>query len=263
MAKDCFKKKRNEKQKGESANAAQDKKDEVGFVMLGLDNPVDIDEWYTKHSVNVTSDECVNESRFTKNEQQERFNDSIGEYLGLCSVVVGAKSNCDDESSDTSDSEDMNNSVIRVDNKEFNEDQAIKKWCNKQIEGIISRAQLEDELGTRDSDESVVFIGNEVNEKWVCCDDSEEEEDYIKSEVCMVVTDKVEEEELETEGPHEQLGRLNPVFKTFIKMDEWEFEYFYIGMTKYYYYHIPNPEGEEPIDPERELNFAIDMIHVL
>jgi hypothetical protein len=72
----------------------------------------------------------------------------------------------------------------------------------------------------------------------------------------MVVTDKVKEEELETEGPHEQLGRLNSVFKTFIKMDEWEFEYFYIGMTKYYYYHIPNPEGEEPIDPEQEWNFA-------
>jgi hypothetical protein len=256
MAKDCFKKKRNEKQKGESANAAQDKEDEVGFVMLGLNDPEDIDEWYTSYSVNVTSNECVNESRFTKNEQQERFNNSIAEYLGSCSVVVGAKSNCDNESSDTSDSEDMNNSVIGVDDKEFNEDQAIKKWCNKQIEGIMLRAQLEDELGTQDSDESVVFIGNKVDEKWVCCDDSEEEEDYIKSEVCMVVTDKVEEEELETEGPHEQLGRLNPVFKTFIKMDKWEFEYFYIGMTKYYYYHIPNPEGEEPINPEQVWNFA-------
>jgi hypothetical protein len=101
-------------------------------------------------------------------------------------------------------------------------------------------------LGTRDSDESVVFIGNKVDEKWVCCDDSEEEEeDYIKSEVCMVVTDKVEEEELETD---------------FIKMDEWEFEYFYIGITKYYYYHIPNPEGEEPIDPGIS---RIDMIHIL
>jgi hypothetical protein len=67
----------------------------------------------------------------------------------------------------------------------------------------------------------------------------------------MVVTDKVvEEEEFETEGPHEQLGHLNPVIKTFIKMDKWEFQYFYIRMTKYYYYHIPNPEGEEPIDPE-------------
>jgi hypothetical protein len=101
------------------------------------------------------------------------------------------------------------------------------------------------------------FIGNEVDEKWVCCDDSEEEEeDYIKSEVCMVVTDKFEEEELETKGPHKQLGRLNPVFKTFIKMDKGEFEYFYIGMTKFYFYHIPNPEGKEPIDPERKWNFA-------
>jgi hypothetical protein len=117
---------------------------------------VDIDKWYTKHSVNVTSDDCVNESRFTKNEQQERFNDSIGKCLGLCSAAVGAKSNCDNESSDTSDSEDANNSVIGVDDKEFNEDQAIKKWCNKQIEGIILRAQLVDELGTRDSDESAV-----------------------------------------------------------------------------------------------------------
>jgi hypothetical protein len=101
----------------------------------------------------------------------------------------------------------------------------------------------------------VVVIGNKVDEKWVCCDDSEEE-DYIKSEVCMVVTDKVGEEELETEGPHEQLGRLNPVFKTFIKMDKQDFEYFYIGMIKFYYYHIPNLEGKEPIDPERDLNFA-------
>jgi hypothetical protein len=33
----CFKKKRDEKQWGESTNAAQDKEDEVGFVMLGLD----------------------------------------------------------------------------------------------------------------------------------------------------------------------------------------------------------------------------------
>jgi hypothetical protein len=123
--KDCFKKKRDEKQKGESANAAQDKEDEVGFVMLGLDDPVDIDEWYTNHSVNVTSHERVNESRFTKNQQQEMFNDSIGEYLGLCSVAVGAKSNCDDESLDTSDSEDINNSVIKEYVKEFNEDQAI------------------------------------------------------------------------------------------------------------------------------------------
>jgi hypothetical protein len=71
----------------------------------------------------------------------------------------------------------------------------------------------------KNSDELVVFIGNKVDEKWVCCDDSKEEEDYIKSEVCMVVIDKVKEEELETEGPHKQLGRLNPVFKTFIKMD--------------------------------------------
>jgi hypothetical protein len=129
MAKDCFKKKRDEKQKGESASAAQDKEDEVGFIMLGLDDPEEIDEWYTNHSVNVTSNECVNESRFTKNEQQGRFNDSIGEYLGSCSVVVGAKSDCDNESLDTSDSEDMNNSVIGVDDKESNEDQAIKKWC--------------------------------------------------------------------------------------------------------------------------------------
>jgi hypothetical protein len=252
MAKDCFKKKRNEKQKGESANAAQDKEDEVGFVMLGLDDPDNIDEWYTNHSVNMTSDECVNESRFTKKEQQERFNNFIEEYLGSRSVVVGAKSSCDDESSDTSNSEDMNNSVIGEDNEEFNEDQAIKKMCNKQIEGIILRVQLEDELATRDSDESVVFIGNEVNEEWVCYDDSEEEEDYINSEMCMVVTDKVKEEELETKGPHKQLGHLNLVFTTFIKMEEWEFEYFYIKMTKYYYYNIPNPEGEEPIDPERE-----------
>jgi hypothetical protein len=116
MAKDCFKKQRNEKQKGESANAAQDKEDEVGFVMLGLDDPVDIDEWYTNHSANMTSNECENESRFTKNEQQERFNNSIGEYLGLCSVVVGAKLNHEDESLDTSDSEDMNNLVIGEDN---------------------------------------------------------------------------------------------------------------------------------------------------
>jgi hypothetical protein len=164
MAKDCFKKMCDEKQKGESAKAAQDKEDEVDFVMLGLDDPVDIDKWYAKHSVNATSDECVNESCFTKNEPQERLNNSIGEHLGSCSVVVGAKSNCDDESSDTSDSEDMNNSTIGVDNKEFHEDQAIKKWCNKQIEGIVVRAQLEDELGTQDSDESVVFIGNEVDE---------------------------------------------------------------------------------------------------
>jgi hypothetical protein len=95
----------------------------------------------------------------------------------------------------------------------FYEDQTIKKWCNKQIE---ARVQLEDELVTQDSDESVVFNGNEVDEEWVCCDDSEEVEDYNKSEVCMVVADKVEEEELETEGPHKQLGRLNSVFKTFI-----------------------------------------------
>jgi hypothetical protein len=72
----------------------------------------------------------------------------------------------------------------------------------------------------------------------------------------MVATDKVKEEELETKGPHKQLGCLNPVFKTFIKMQELEFEYFYIKMTKYYYHHIPNPDGEEPIDPKREWNFA-------
>jgi hypothetical protein len=42
MAKDCFKKKLDEKQKGESANAVQDKENEVGFVMLGLDDPDDI-----------------------------------------------------------------------------------------------------------------------------------------------------------------------------------------------------------------------------
>jgi hypothetical protein len=72
----------------------------------------------------------------------------------------------------------------------------------------------------------------------------------------MVVTDKVKEEELETKGPNKQLGCLNHVFKTFIKRQEWEFEYFYIGMTKYYHYHIPNPEGEEPFDPEQEWNFV-------
>jgi hypothetical protein len=218
----------------------------LGNILLWLFSPLrrdpdNIDEWYyTNHSLNVTSDECVNESHFTKSEQQERFNDLIDEYLGPHSVVVGAKSRCEDESSDTSNSEYMNNSVIGEDDEEFNEDQAIKIWCNKQIEGIISRVQLEDELRTRDSDESVVFINNEVDEEWVCCGDSEEEEDYIKSEVCMVVTDKVEEEELETEGPHERLERWNPVFKTFIKMEEWEFQYFYIGMTMYYYYYCHN-----------------------
>jgi hypothetical protein len=72
----------------------------------------------------------------------------------------------------------------------------------------------------------------------------------------VVVTDKLDEEDLETEGPHEQLGRLNPVSKIFIRMQEWEFEYFYIGMTKYYYHHIPNPEGKEPIDPKREWGSA-------
>jgi hypothetical protein len=39
-------------------------------------------------------------------------------------------------------------------------------------------------------------------------------------------------------------------------MEEWELQYFYIGMTKYNYYNIPNPEGEEPIDPEQEWNFV-------
>jgi hypothetical protein len=155
----------------------------------------------------------------------------------------------------------MSNLFIEEDNKEYIEDQTIRKWCNKQMEGIILRVQLEDELGTENSDKSVVFIGNEVDEEWVCYDNSEEEEedkeeeeeegDYVKSEMCMVVTDN--EEELKTEGPHKQSGRLNPVFKTFIKMQEWEFEYFYIGMTKYYYHHIPNPE---PIDPEQEWNFV-------
>jgi hypothetical protein len=79
MAKDCCTKKRDEKQKGESKNASHDEEDEVGFVMLGLDDPDDIDKWYTNHSVNVTNNECVNESHFTKKEPQERFNDFIEE----------------------------------------------------------------------------------------------------------------------------------------------------------------------------------------
>jgi hypothetical protein len=58
------------------------------------------------------------------------------------------------------------------------------------------RFQLEDELATRDSDKSVVALDKEGNDKWVCCDDSEEEDDYIKPEMCMVFTDEVEEEEL-------------------------------------------------------------------
>jgi hypothetical protein len=74
---------KNRRQKGESANAAQDKEDEVGFVMLGLDDPDNINGWYTNHSVIVTNDECENESRFTKNEQQERFSEFIEEYLLL------------------------------------------------------------------------------------------------------------------------------------------------------------------------------------
>ena len=40
MQKDCFKKKRDDKEKRESANTAQDKKDEeVGFVMFDLEFP--------------------------------------------------------------------------------------------------------------------------------------------------------------------------------------------------------------------------------
>jgi Ni/Co efflux regulator RcnB len=42
VAKDCFKKKCDEKQKGESTNAAQDNDNKVGFVMLGLDDPENI-----------------------------------------------------------------------------------------------------------------------------------------------------------------------------------------------------------------------------
>jgi hypothetical protein len=153
--------------------------------MLGLDDPDDIDEWKINHSVNMTSNECVNESPFTKKKQQERFNKSIGEYLGSCSVVVGTKSNCDNESSDTSDREDMNNSVIKEDNKKFNEDQAIKKWCNKQIEGVISRVQLEDELATQDSDESVVLIGNKVDEKWSVVMTMKKKKKTISSQKCV------------------------------------------------------------------------------
>jgi Zinc knuckle len=44
MAKDCFKKKGDERQKEKSANTTQDKEDEIGFVMLGLDDPENISE---------------------------------------------------------------------------------------------------------------------------------------------------------------------------------------------------------------------------
>jgi hypothetical protein len=82
---------------------------------LGLDDPEDIDEWYTNHSVNAKSNECVNESHFTKEEQQEKFNTFIEKYLGSHDVVVGTKVSCDNESSDTSDSEDTDNPFIGED----------------------------------------------------------------------------------------------------------------------------------------------------
>jgi hypothetical protein len=65
----------------------------------------------------------------------------VGAYCSR-SVVVGAKSVKDNESSDTSEGDDMDNLFIEEDDEEYNEDETIKKWCNKQIDGITREFNL-------------------------------------------------------------------------------------------------------------------------
>jgi hypothetical protein len=128
MAKDYFKKKRNERQMDKRANA-QDKDDKVGFVMFGLVIPESINKWYAKNSVNILNNECMNESPLTREDLQRRINKLVDRYFGpYQDVVVNSDSSGDNKSLHTLlKDKDMSESYIRIETKSMERYQAIKK----------------------------------------------------------------------------------------------------------------------------------------
>jgi hypothetical protein len=86
-------------------------------------------KWYSEHSLIVANDECVNESLFTRELQQEWFNNLMDSYLvGLYfDVVVESESSENNMPSHTSDDEDMSNLHISSETESMEEYQATKK----------------------------------------------------------------------------------------------------------------------------------------
>jgi hypothetical protein len=249
MAKDCFKKKHDEKQRGKSANAAQDNDDNkvgfvmlvwmTGFVMLGLDDPESINEWYSEHSVIVEINECVNESLFTRELQHKRFNTLMNAYLVELyrDVAVESESSDDDMPSHTSDDDNMSNLHISSKTETMEEYEAIKKWCKMELDKVINMIECkEQELMRKITNNTEI----EIDADWSWDSDSKAEvEGQVSNDICMMNVEEdnnKEEEPVETEGPQEQKGFFDSKEKKWVNFEEWDCWYFFtLGMTQYFF----------------------------
>ena len=136
---------------------------------------------------------------------------------------------------------------------------AIKNWCKHKLNKIFKEIEQDDEFDKMMSvcDESVKSF--DFN--------SDIEDESVDGDMCFIGTEEIEEIErnngeivsmdMEFEGPHEHMGGAFCYAAGSGDHSECELncDYFYLGLQKYYFLYIPNPEGSPPDHPRHRYGY--------